>query len=111
MTSNDLPEFEAQSPGRVKHYVKDIFGSSLLDVIEYEDGHYRAVFKSTYFTLHDDATEATKSQWNTLKKRMKRHNKEIFIFKEYGEVDCDMLYGDQQRDYSCLYMDFGFFKY
>lgn len=111
MSYNDLPEFEAQSAQRVKHYGKDIFGSSLLDVIEYDDGHYRAVFKSGYFTLHEGATEPTKSQWNTLKKRMKRHNREIFIFKEYGEVDCDVLYGEKERGYRCLYVDFGFFKY
>lgn len=110
MYGDELPEFQKGNPQKAKQFAASVFKGSLLDVIAYDDGHYRAVFKSTFFTLHDDADAPTKSQWSTLKKRMKRRNRQTFIFKEQGELDCDMLYGEAERNYACYYVDFGFFK-
>lgn len=75
--------------------------TQLVDLIAYEDGHYRAIFKPDYFVLTGDAP--TKSQWNTLKKHLKRIDDQVFIFKEHGDVPC----GDGER---CYYLDFGFFS-
>lgn len=70
----------------------------LKELIAYEDGHFRAVFDVGYFILPEGQTEPSKSQWNTLKKRMKRHEPTLFIFKEHGVTG------------KHLYIDFGFFK-
>ncbi len=75
--------------------------TQLISLDEYPDGHYRAWFLPTYFVLADGVTEPSKSQWNTLKKKLKRHDARAFVFKAYGEEvrDDQMLY----------YLDFGFF--
>lgn len=116
--NDELPEFEKRKPHLVMPYITKIFrgdagGSYLLKLISYEDGHYRAVFKSTYFELQPEATEPTKSQWTTLKKKMKRHNKRVFIFKQHGEMDCQTIATNAAANagYRCLYVDFGFMRY
>jgi len=103
----DLPEFDKRPQHQVLPYVKQIYTGSFLKLIEYDDGHWRIVFKSTYFVLQEGKTEPTKSQWSTLKKKMKRHNRGVFVFKETGSVDCEM----SDADYDCYYVDFGFFRY
>lgn len=76
--------------------------SYLRELVEYPDGHYRALFEAAYFVLPGGQSAPSKSQWNNLKKRMKRHEPLVFVFKEHGEVaDKD---GRQ-----CCYVDFGFF--
>lgn len=81
----------------------------MVKLIEHDDHHYRAVFKSTHFTLQNDATEPTKSQWSTLKKQLKRRDHRIFVFKEYGKLDCaDVMGGVTDTPFDCLYIDFGF---
>jgi hypothetical protein len=103
----DLPEFEKRPQYLVLPYVKAVFTGSFLQLQEYDDGHYRIIFKSIYFVLQGDNTAPSKSQWSTLKKKMKRHNKGVFIFKEVGKVDCEI----EAADYACYYVDFGFFAH
>ena len=104
----DLPKFKAY-----KHEDVIIFITRVLShpnkseetffqrLIEYEDGHYAAEFSLSYFVATD---KPTKSQWTSLKKKMRRHNKKIFVFKEYRLVIC----GDSLQ---CGYVEFGFFAY
>jgi hypothetical protein len=101
----DLPEFEKRPQYQVLPYVKEVFTKNFARLIEYDDGHYRVIFKSSYFVLPEGAEEPSKSQWGTLKKKMKRHHKGVFIFKETGKADCEGGQGD------CYYLDFGFFAY
>ncbi|RMG76179.1 MAG: hypothetical protein D6711_04740 [Chloroflexi bacterium] len=98
---SDLPEFDKHVPfHKANSFAIQIFGDKFVNLHAHDDGHYRVVFKKSFFTLTQDNTEPTKSQWNTLKKRMKRINKRVFIFKEHGETSEDHYY-----------MDFGFFAY
>lgn len=112
---SDLPEFQKRKVHHVMPYITKILGaesgSALIKLVPYEDGHFRAVFKSTYFTLQEGETEPTKSQWSTLKKKMKRHDGFVFIFKQHGEMDCRQVAQNVSPDakYKCLYVDFGFF--
>jgi hypothetical protein len=112
---DDLPEFQTRKPYIVNTYITQVLsmsgGSALLKLISYDDNSYRAIFKSTFFTLQEGQTEPSKSQWSTLKKRMKRRDRHTFVFRKYGEADCRDA-GDNvpaTRDYDCLYIDFGFF--
>lgn len=116
--NDELPEFEKRKQHIVMPYITQIFrggagGSYLIKLIAHEDGHYRAVFKSTYFEPQPETDAPTKSQWTTLKKKMKRHDKQIFIFKQHGEIDCETVAANVSaaRDYRCLYIDFGFMLY
>ena len=102
----DLPPFKRRRRADVLAYISDIFineksaeVSQVTDLIEYEDGHYRVLFNPGYFVLNQDQAEPTKSQWNSLKKKMKRHEATVFVFKNHGEV------GIQDKQY---YLDFGF---
>ena len=79
-------------------------GAALQQLIEYDDHHFRAVFAAEYFQLREGQPEPSKSQWNTLKKKIKRRNRSIFVFREQGKTDC----GDGQSAEPCLYLDFGF---
>ena len=111
---NALPEFRKTKHAIVTIYINRILsghsGNSLLKLIEYDDHHYRAIFRSSYFVIQGDVSDITKSQWNTLKKKMKRHDKSVFIFKDYGKIDCaSKLDGSTTpQDYDCLFIDFGF---
>jgi hypothetical protein len=102
--NQDLPEFELRTMQQVLPYARSVFGDSLVSLQPYEDGHFRAIFHKGHFTIQEGATEPTKSQWNTLKKQMKRRNRGVFIFKEHGKIDCE-------ADVDCYYIDFGFFLY
>lgn len=82
-------------------------GSALLRLHEYEDGHFRAIFSETYFQLPAGRELPSKSQWNTLKKRLKRRDRSIFVFRDYGTIDCGSA-GVSATGRSCLYLDFGF---
>lgn len=105
--THPLPQFARYDRDKVLKFAQQIFvrtstsdDSFLVDLIEFQDGHYRAIFKAEYFVLAAHETEPTKSQWNTLKKKLKRHDPRIFIFKEHG-------YKDEQH----CYLDFGFFQH
>lgn len=103
----DLPEFNVKhAKQRALPFVKAIFKDSFVELNIDDDGRCRAIFKKDYFVLQGDNTEPSKSQWSTLKKKVKRHNRNVFIFKDTGTTTCG---GDIDAD--CLYLDFGFFKY
>jgi hypothetical protein len=104
---NDLPEFEKRPHHRVMPFATSLFGQNLVDLTTFEDGHYRVVFKGGVFTFAEGQTEPSSSQWSTLKKRLKRHDRSIFVFKEHGGLTCPPPNDSQQ----CYYVDFGFFKY
>lgn len=72
-------------------------GTTLQKLLVFEDHHFRALFTPSYFVLNEGESEPTKSQWNTLKKRFKRLDHNIFIFKEHGQQD------------GLFYIDFGYY--
>lgn len=109
MYKDDLPEFEKREMHFVLPYAKGIFGKSLVKLVPHDDGHFRAIFKPEYFTLVEGNTEPSKSQWSTLKKKFKRHNKGVFIYRETGKDACDEQNADSEG--KCLFIDFGFFLY
>ena len=101
----DLPPFKKRNRDDVESFIAEILTneqsieSHLDSLLEYEDGHFRALFRPGYFVLQPGQTEPTKSQWNSLKKKLKRHELSAFAFKEHGEV------GTKEKLY---YLDFGF---
>ena|SRR5258708_7201248 len=102
----DLPAFRRHRHSDVVDYISEILineksaeDSCFIDLLDYEDGHYRVLFKPRYFSLQDGQTGPTKSQWNSLKKKMKRRDSTVFVFKVYGEV------GTKDKQY---FLDFGF---
>jgi hypothetical protein len=106
MLMKDLPPFQRRKRDDVVAFISSILinansaeTSYLIDLLEYPDGHFRAVFDPHYFVLQNSQTEPTKSQWNGLKKKLKRHDPLVFVFKDYGYVD-----GKQSQ----VYLDFGF---
>lgn len=105
-----LPHFRKRRREAVEDYATRVFikpgsdaGTLLRRMVAFEDNHWRAVFDASYFTLTEG--EPSKSQWNTLKKRMKRMDPSVFIFKGHGDTLCD-----PEQDERCLYVDFGFFE-
>lgn len=109
----ELPEFQKHPHDETVAFAKEIFrlggtpqGSHFVRLVEYDDGHYRAIFRPSYFVLPEGQRQPSKSQWNSLKKKIKRHNPRVFIFKEHGEIPC--VAGDT-KDEGCYYVDFGFF--
>jgi hypothetical protein len=105
MSDNELPEFEKREKQQVLPLMNTVFRGQLADLIEYEDGHFRAVLRPDVFTLQPGETQPTRSQWSTLKKRLKRHNRRIFVFKEHGAIPCP----NAAQSATCYYLDFGFF--
>jgi len=100
---SNLPTFDrTRHPDAVRNFISQALSRGntrfLRDLIVYEDGHYRAVFSPDYFILQPDRDVPSKSQWNTLKKHLKRVDNRVFVFKDYGETD-DGFY----------WLDFGFF--
>ena len=102
----DLPPFKRRNRTEVAAFIAPLLiseqhpeESALIDLLEYDDGHYRALFKPSYFVIKEGQTAPTKSQWNSLKKKLKRHEAAVFVFKEYGDV------GTEEAQY---YLDFGF---
>ncbi len=102
----DLPPFKRRNRTEVAAFIAPLLisdqhpeVSALIDLLEYEDGHYRVLFRPSYFVLKEGQTTPTKSQWNSLKKKLKRHEATVFVFKDYGNVET----GEPQ-----YYLDFGF---
>jgi hypothetical protein len=102
---SDLPEFEKRPRARVMPLMNDVFGSSFVALETFEDGRFRVIFRRHVFTLPDEASEPSRSQWTTLKKRLKRRDRRIFIFRDYGKVMREQPMEEQ------YYLDFGFFRY
>ncbi len=105
----DLPAFKRQSLERVTFFATQVFThpnepevSYLQRMIEYDDKHFGAVFSLDYFTKVE---VPTKSQWNSLKKKFKRHDKRIFVFKEHSLISCET----DDAEKNCGQIEFGFF--
>jgi hypothetical protein len=102
----DLPEFDLKLAKRsALPFANQIFGQLLKHLKIEDDGRCRAIFAKSYFVLQEGNTEASKSQWSTLKKKFKRRNHGVFVFKETGEIPCQ-----SEAKESCYFIDFGFFK-
>lgn len=96
----NLPEFQKKAKDKVLMFVTQVFGGeNIVNLVQFDDGHFRITFKSSFFEMKEEQTEPSKSQWSTLKKRMKRRDHKVFIFKTYGTIDTH------------YYLDFGFFKF
>jgi hypothetical protein len=97
---DDFPEFDKKMQHVALALVKSIFRDHFAELKTYEDGHFRVIFNPLYFNLDETKPHPSKSQWSSLKKRLKRHHKGVFVFKATGEL----------TDNQC-YLDFGFFRY
>lgn len=110
MDDHALPEFRKTKYEYAMKFVNSVFmgagGASLVRLETFEDNHFRAIFRPSYFQTSEDTTIPSKSQWNTLKKKMKRRNHAIFIFRKYGTINCGG--SKPSATETCLYMDFAF---
>lgn len=108
---NDLPQFRKVKRSYAASIVHGALsgprGAALLQLVEFNDHHFRAVFDLKHFQLAEGNSLPSKSQWNSLKKRLKRRDRSIFIFREYGQIDC-AGHGKRLAATACLYIDFGF---
>ena len=104
----DLPPFKRRKRDDVLAFITAMLinehsdsseESHFIELVDYEDGHFRVLFNPRYFVVREGQTEPTKSQWNSLKKKLKRHDSSVFVFKEYGAA------GANKSQY---YLDFGF---
>ena len=104
----ELPAFRKVKKSYAAAFINGVLssprGASLLRLIEFDDHHFRAVFKASYFQLAEGASAPSKSQWNTLRKKIKRRNRRVFVYRESGAIACD-----DAPEGGCLYLDFGFF--
>lgn len=106
----ELPQFTKQPMERVTHFAMLMFShpnqpetSYFQRLVAYEDGHFGAVFSLNYF----EKTEVpTKSQWNSLKKKFKRHDKRIFVFKDQSVVACEA----EDDSLRCGQIEFGYLR-
>ncbi|MBC8100345.1 MAG: hypothetical protein H7Y11_12950 [Armatimonadetes bacterium] len=103
-----LPKFKPRPVDQVEAFLRPLLtnpqvseDTQLRAVITYSEGYYRAVFDAAYFVLVEDETEPTKSQWNTLKKKLKRRESKLFILKAHGALTYE--------DAACYYIELGFF--
>ncbi len=105
----DLPHFRRRNADEVRDLAAHILTnktddrSALLRLIQRDDHSFRAIFAPRYFVLAEGEDEPTKSQWNNLKKKLKRAASDIFVFKDHGRIDCE------PGSPGCWYVDFGFF--
>ncbi len=100
-----LPAFQKRPYSAAREYIAAVLtppgaATALRELLPQEDGHFRAIFAAAYFTLPEGQPEPSRSQWNTLKKRMKRHDRRVFIFKAHELVT--------YRGETCGVVDFGF---
>ena len=100
-----LPDFKTRRIDEVESFAMQVFThpdepehSHFQRLETFADGHYRAIFSPAYFRR---AADPTKSQWNNLKKKLKRHDKQVFVFKECGLI----------AEENTGYIDFGFFAH
>lgn len=105
--SDNLPRFHPRPYDAVHRFAATVLTApgrgktSLRQLNRYEDGHFRAIFSLNYFTLEEGQSAPTRSQWNSLKKKFKRHDQRVFIFKDHGLLTFQGV--------PCGYVDFGFF--
>lgn len=111
--TTDLPVFRkvkhSYAAGIANTVLSSPRGAALLRLIEFEDHHYRAVFAQSYFELQDGKTAPSKSQWSTLKKKFKRRNRSIFVFRAHGALPCKQVMR-AEKGRKCLFLDFGFMR-
>ena len=101
MTDKPLPNFRKSNFTYAEAYAERVFNEQLIVVQRMEPEHYfRAIFATAYFTIQPGNDTPSKSQWNTLKKRLKRINPTVFVLKEYGTTDYNGTIHS--------YIDFGF---
>ena len=109
---DELPEFRKTKHEYAMKFINSVLmgpgGASMVRLEAFEDYHFRAIFKLSYFQLGQEADMPSKSQWNTLKKKMKRRNHSVFVFREYGVITCEESKPESAKNGSCLYIDFGF---
>ncbi len=104
--TGELPHFRQRPYDVAHHYAARVLTApgrdktSLRQLIRYEDGHFRAIFSLDYFTLAEGQVAPTRSQWGSLKKKFKRHDRQVFVFKEHGLLTF--------QGAPCGYVDFGF---
>lgn len=105
----ELPKFKREGRQAVERLLIQVFThpnepevSHFRRLVAYDDGHYAAVFSLGYFVETD---VPTKSQWNSLKKKLKRHDKRVFVFKEQQIVLCE----DFDTEARCGQVEFGYF--
>lgn len=105
----ELPKFKREGRQMVERLLTQVFThpnepevSYFRRLVTYDDGHYGVVFSLDYFV---DTDVPSKSQWNTVKKKLKRHDTRIFVFKEHQIVACEDA-GAKKR---CGQIEFGFF--
>lgn len=103
MLDNELPEFDRRAHGKAQTLARRIFGEAFVRLDSFDDGHFRVLFLERYFTMQPGNDAPSKSQWSTLKKKIKRHDRDTFVFKETG-----MVSDAAERMY---FLDFGFFLY
>lgn len=114
---NQLPVFQRRGHDGVRKYITAMLTNEyqtpprthLRDLIAYPDNHFRAIFDPAYFILPEGQTQPSKSQWNSLKKKLKRHDPSVFIFKEHGVIPCAGS-DAASTDELCCYIDFGFLR-
>jgi hypothetical protein len=105
----DLPRFRRRDPEHVEAFIAHILTNkvdprtTLRRLIERADHSFRAVFDPRFFVLSEGETEPSRSQWNNLKKKLKRAAPDAFIFKDHGREDC------APGKPGCYYIDFGYF--
>ncbi|HLA45770.1 MAG TPA: hypothetical protein VJZ27_20145 [Aggregatilineales bacterium] len=108
----DLPDFVPRSFDQVQVFIERVLTghetpdeTCLVNLIVYDDFHFRALFQKRYF----NADPPSKSQWNTLKKKLKRFDRQVFVFKDHGEAGCESGEAPvSSPEQSCYYLDFGF---
>lgn len=108
--NSDLPDFRrvkrAYAARLIHRALTNERGSALLELIDYDDGHFRVVFAASYFQVHAGQAGPSKSQWNTLKKKLKRRDRTIFVFRDHGALHASAA--DSAVRY---YLDIGFMRY
>lgn len=111
---NELPEFASVPVDRALSFARSVFKENLVSVTAEDDGSFRVVFRASHFVLQEGHTEPSKSQWNTLKKQMKRRNRAVFIFKGHEAFPCAGVQPSDERDEEdalCYALRFGYFVY
>jgi hypothetical protein len=105
----DLPRFRSRDYDIARAFAAQMLTNhaqpqtALLRLTEREDNSFEAVFAARYFVLNEGETEPSKSQWNNLKKRFKRSEPSIFIFKDHGVATCP------DGEPGCYVLYFGYF--
>ena len=88
---SQLPEFRHVKRAYAARLIHSVLtnerGPALLELVAYDDHHFRVVFAASYFQLAEGSAAPSKSQWSTLKKKLKRRDRRIFVFRAHGLLD------------------------